>query len=166
MALVVHLTLCPGHYEGLTSLLFLALEVLCIFLGEFQIFLRYDLCGHPFLYIGLVVIATVQSGGHWSASPDLPLRRRPLTTLSHLDSQWGEPRSEAAFGTGARVAGSSVIVAGPAASSGQPLVLAVLEAVNPDLAPVSGWRRGTRRQGGSGKPIVCRVLAVERCSQC
>ena len=27
-------------------------------------------------------------------------------------------------------------MAGPAASSGQPLVLAVLEAVNPDLAPV------------------------------
>ena len=59
-----------------------------------------------------------------------------MTTLSRLESQWGEPRSETVFGTGARVAGSSVIVAGPAASSGQPLVLAVLEAVNPDLAPV------------------------------
>ena len=42
---------------------------------------------------------------------------------------------EAAFGTGVCIAGSSVIVAGPAASSGQPLVLAVLEAANPDLAP-------------------------------
>ena len=50
---------CPGHYEGLASLLSLALEVLCIFLGEFQIFLRYDLCGHPLLYIGLIIIATV-----------------------------------------------------------------------------------------------------------
>ena len=46
-------------------------------------------------------------------------------TLSRLESQWGEPRSEAAFGAGACVAGSSVNVAGPAASSGQPLVLAV-----------------------------------------
>ena len=46
-------------------------------------------------------------------------------TLSRLESQWGELRSEAAFGTGARVAGSSVIVAGLAASNGQPLVLAV-----------------------------------------
>ena len=73
-----------------------------------------------------VVLATVLAGGHWSASPDLPLRRRPLTTLSRLESQRGEPRSEATFGTGARVAGSSVIVAGPAAPSGQLLVLAVL----------------------------------------
>ena len=32
------------------------------------------------------------------------------------------------------IAGSSVIVASPAASSGQPLVLAVLEVINPDLA--------------------------------
>ena len=56
-------------------------------------------------------------------------------TLSRLKSQWGEPRSEVTFGTGARVAGSSVIVAGPAASSGQPVVLAVYSVVNPDLAP-------------------------------
>ena len=56
---MVHLTLCHGHYEGLASLLSLAPEVLCIFLGEFQIFLRYDLCGHPLLYIGLIIIATV-----------------------------------------------------------------------------------------------------------
>jgi hypothetical protein len=33
-----------------------------------------------------VVLATVLAGGHWSASPDLPLRRRPLTTLSRLES--------------------------------------------------------------------------------
>ena len=57
-------------------------------------------------------------------------------TLSRLESQWGELRSEATFDAGARVAGSSVIVASPAASSGQPLVLGILWAVNPDLAPV------------------------------
>jgi hypothetical protein len=75
----------------------------------------------------------------WSDVPTLFLRRRPLTTLGRpiptavADSQWGEPRSEA-FGTDARIAGSSVNVAGPAALNGQPLVLAVSEAVNPDLS--------------------------------
>jgi hypothetical protein len=78
----------------------------------------------------------------WSDVPTLFLRRRPLTTLGRptptvvADSQWGEPRSEA-FGTDARIAlfaGSNVNVAGPAAPCGQPLVLAVLEAVNPDLS--------------------------------
>jgi hypothetical protein len=56
-----------------------------------------------------VVLATVQAGCHCSASPDLTLHRHPLM-LSHLKSQWGELRSEAAFGTIACVAGSSVIM--------------------------------------------------------
>ena len=64
--------------------------------------------------------------GPWGNAPILLLRRHPLTTSGRLESQRGEPRSGANFGTGARVAGSSVIVAGPAASNGQPLVLAVL----------------------------------------
>ncbi|KAH9015822.1 hypothetical protein EDB85DRAFT_2156360 [Lactarius pseudohatsudake] len=65
-------------------------------------------------------------GGPWIATPGLPLRRRPLTTLGRppptavAESQWGEPRSRA-FGTSARVAGSISSGAGPAASSGQPL---------------------------------------------
>ena len=81
----------------------------------------------------------------WSDVPVIFLRCRPLTTLGRptptavAGSQWGEPRSEA-FATDARVAGSSVTVAGPAAPNGQPLVLAVSEAVNPDL---SCWGRGT-----------------------
>ena len=82
-----------------------------------------------------IIITAVQSEGYWIASPDLPLCCRPLTTLSRLESQWGEPRSEAASGTDARVAGSSVIVVGPAVFCGQPSVLVVL-AVNPDLTPV------------------------------
>ena len=55
--------------------------------------------------------------GSWSDAPILFLRRRPLTTLGRptptavADSQWGEPRSEV-FATDARVAGSSVTVAG------------------------------------------------------
>jgi hypothetical protein len=75
----------------------------------------------------------------WSSVPTLFLRRRPLTTLGRptptvvTDSQWGEPRLEA-FGTDACFAGSNVNAAGPAAPCGQPLVLAVLEAVNPDLS--------------------------------
>ena len=56
-------------------------------------------------------------------------------TLSHLKLQWGEPCSEATFGTGTCVVRSSVSVAGPAASSGQPLVLTVYSVANPDLAP-------------------------------
>ena len=81
----------------------------------------------------------------WSDAPTSPalfLRRRPLMTLGHptpttftavAESQLGEPRSEA-FGIDARVAGSSVNVASPAARNGQPLVLAVYETVNPDLS--------------------------------
>src|ERR1700761_6298515 len=81
----------------------------------------------------------------WSDVPVIFLRRRPLTTLGRptptavAGSQWGEPCSEA-FAIDARVAGSSVTVAGPAAPNGQPLVLAVSEVVNPDL---SCWGRGT-----------------------
>jgi hypothetical protein len=60
----------------------------------------------------------------------------PLMTLSHLELQWGELCSEATFGTDMCIAGSNVIVASPAASGGQPLVLTISEAVNPDLAPV------------------------------
>jgi hypothetical protein len=48
-----------------------------------------------------------------------------LLTLSHLELQWGEPPLGAAFGTSVHVAWPSVIVAGPAASGGQPLVLTV-----------------------------------------
>ena len=83
--------------------------------------------------------------GSWSDAPILFLHRRPLTTLGRptptaiVDSQWCEPRLDA-FSTDARVAGSSVTVAGPAAPCGQPLVLAVSDAVNPDL---SCWGRGT-----------------------
>jgi hypothetical protein len=86
----------------------------------------------------------------WSDVPTLFLRRRPLTTLGRptptvtADLQWGEPRSEA-FGTDAHVAGSNVNVAGPAAPCGQPLVLAVSEAVNHDL---SCRGRGTRGRAG------------------
>ena len=79
------------------------------------------------------------------------LRRRPLTSLGRTtalttvaESQWGEPRPEA-VGTDARFAGSSVTMAGPAAPCGQPLVLAVSEAVNPDL---SCRGRGTRGRAG------------------
>ena len=75
-------------------------------------------------------------------------------TLSRLESQWGEPCSEATFGTGARVAGSSVIVAGPAASSGQPLVLAVYSTVNLDLAP--GCQVG--EEGRVGRAGVASLL--------
>ena len=51
-----------------------------------------------------------------------------------------------------------IIVAGPAAPSGKPLVLAVLEAVNPDLASLgmSGWGRGRRGRAG-----VASLLFVE-----
>ena len=55
------------------------------------------------------------------------------TPTNVADSQWGEPCSEA-FATDAHIAGSNVTVAGPAAPNGQPLVLAVSEAVNPDLS--------------------------------
>jgi hypothetical protein len=86
----------------------------------------------------------------WSDSPALFLRRRPLTILGRppptavVDSQWGEPRSEA-FGTHARVAGSSVNVVGPAAPCGQPLVLAILETVNPNLSCRGGRTWGRAR---------------------
>ena len=88
-------------------------------------------------------------------------------TLSHLDLQWGEPCSEATFGTGARIAGSTVTVANPAASSGQPLVLAILEAVNPDLAPVcqvgkrnmwAGWEWQAYCLSGLGHGTVLSML--------
>ena len=62
------------------------------------------------------------------------MRPSPPTTVAEL--QWGESRS-GAFGTARGVAGSyfNLSVVGPAALCGQPLVLAVLQAVNPDLAP-------------------------------
>ena len=67
------------------------------------------------------------------------------------------------------VAGSylNLSVVGPAVLCWQPLVLAVLWAVNPDLA--SACQVGEEEcggQGGSGKPVVvCRVLALERCRE-
>src|ERR1700761_6876489 len=93
----------------------------------------------------------------WSDVPVIFLRRHPLMTLGHptptavAGSQWGEPRSEA-FAIDARVAGSSVTVAGPAAPNGQPLVLAVSEAVNPDL---SCWGRGTWGRAGVKAAAPC-----------
>ena len=75
-----------------------------------------------------------------------------------MDSQWGEPRSEV-FATDARVAGSSVTVAGLAALNGQPLVLAVYEAVNPDL---SCRGRGTwDRAGVKPLPLAGLMLRVD-----
>ena len=80
-----------------------------------------------------------------SPSDDL----RPLPPAAVAESQWGEPRS-GAFGTGARVAGSVSLWPVLLPLVGKPLVLAVLEAVNPDLAPLgmSGWRRGKRGRAG------------------
>ena len=98
--------------------------------------------------------------GSWSDAPILFLRRRPLTTLGRptptaiADSQWCEPRLDA-FSTDARVAGSSVTVAGPAAL-GQLLVLAV--SGGQSRLVMSGMRNAG--QDGSGKPVLRRVLAV------
>ena len=81
----------------------------------------------------------------WSDVPVIFLCHCPLMTLgcptptAVAGLQWGEPRSEA-FATDTCIAGSSVTVASPAALNGQPLVLAISEAVNPDL---SCWGRGT-----------------------
>ncbi|KAI9437083.1 hypothetical protein BJY52DRAFT_1196710 [Lactarius psammicola] len=91
--------------------------------------------------------------GPWIIAPYFLLRRRPLTTLGRpsptafAESQWGEPRSDA-FGTGARVAGSL----------SQWLVL-----LPPCGQPSEKRKAG---QGGSGKPVLGRVLAVERCPIC
>ena len=55
------------------------------------------------------------------------------TPTAVADSQRGEPRSEA-FATDVHVAGSKFTVASLAAPNGQPLVLAIYKAVNPDLS--------------------------------
>jgi hypothetical protein len=55
------------------------------------------------------------------------------TPTAVVDSKWGELRSEA-FATDVHLARSNVIVAGLAAPNGQLLVLAVSDAVNPDLS--------------------------------
>ena len=89
---------------------------------------------HFYFYFNIVSAVTVLSASgldydcpdwrSWSDVPTLFLCRRPLTTLGRpaatvvADSQWGESHSEA-FGTDARVAGSNVNVAGPAAPCGQ-----------------------------------------------
>jgi hypothetical protein len=74
---------------------------------------------------------------------------KPPPPSADAESQRGEPRS-GAFGTGARVAGSVSLWPVLLPLVGKPLVLAVLEAVNPDLAPLgmSGWRRGKRGRAG------------------
>ena len=66
------------------------------------------------------------------------------TPTAVMGLQWGEPRSEA-FATDAHIAGSNVTMASPAAPNGQPLVLDVSEAVNPDLS-----YRGRGSQGRAG----------------
>ena len=109
----------------------------------------------------------------WSNAPALLLRRHPLRTIrpppptAVAELQWGESRSEA-FGTGTRR--RWVVLQSQCGRSCCPLWATVstrrLIGGQSRLGTrLSGWRRGTRGQGGSGKPVVCRVLAVGRCSR-
>ena len=105
-------SLCPELYEGLLASFFGAVSFsstfyMCILISSSLLSMWPPFPPHQ-------TPSSLQlSRPEFSGVPLLtlpPLHCRPLTTLSHLESQWGESRWEAVFGTGACLAGSSVIV--------------------------------------------------------
>ena len=139
---------------GLFHILVLLVAVHCI------LNLLYFLVGSPSAILFLVFFGLAVAYKQWVTTASSYCRCRGVSV------RW------AAFGSlcwhWRTCCWVSIIVASPASLSGQPLVLAILKTVNPDLVLLKSAKLGKRKvgKGGSGEPVICRVFTMEWSSKC